>query len=281
MITCHNDHMSHSSSSSVALAFAALPLSFNFFQFHGLFASSPPQQRWTLLCGTQVSVCLPWVAGEGCWQPGYSAPSLKIYYLCCGQGNMQSQDSSTTGDDSNAPDQLVDIEAGEDVWKSVSNSQSAAEADAHTVSAKEVIAKPAEAFIRSPQSSQNRQIPVIKESPPQSLPKSQPAPPSSKPSSPHTSKRSDSQIISKLAAPPLIDQSQPASPAKQVRALSSPLKFPSPQKMATKGAESQSVWSVDSIRGGDTLQLDSTVPGTIGNFEESAPDLESYANFAL
>ena len=192
---------------------------------------------------------------------------------------MQSQDSSTTGDDSNAPDQLVDIEAGEDVWKSVSNSQSAAEADAHTISAKDVIANPADALIRSSQSSQIRQI--IKESPHQSLPKSQPAPSplSSKPSSPHTSKRSDSQIISKVAAPPLIDQSQQASPAKQVRALSPPLKFPSPQKMATKGAESQSV--TDSVRGGDTLQLDSTVPGAIGIFEESAPDLESYANFAL
>ena len=181
---------------------------------------------------------------------------------------MQSQDSSTTGGDIDNASEHLDIEGADDVWKSVSNSQSATDAAPRTDFSKDLISKPAGLSVRSPHSSQHQ--PTINESPPHSLPKSQPA------SSPHTSKRSDSEIITKSAVP-LIDQPHQSSPQKQLHEMSPPLKLqPSSQK---KGSEYQS--ATDSARADDTLQLESAVPSTMEIFTEGNEDLASYANFAL
>ena len=76
---------------------------------------------------------------------------------------MQSQDSSTTGGDIDNASEHLDIEGADDVWKSVSNSQSATDAALRTDFSKDLISKPAGLSVRSPHSSQHR--PTINDSP--------------------------------------------------------------------------------------------------------------------
>ncbi len=170
---------------------------------------------------------------------------------------MQSQNSSTTGDEIENVSDPLDIEAADQDWKSVSNSQSAADAAPITASLKESIPAAASPAVRSPQPPLRGE--KITDSLSSSVPTARPAP------SPRTSKRPDSQ---NTAASPV---QRTASP----RLKQAPAQSPTPQTMPTKAPESCTL--ADSSRAGDTLQLDSAAPPA----DDKGRNLASYENFAL
>lgn len=170
---------------------------------------------------------------------------------------MQSQNSSTTGDEIENVSDPLDIEGGDQDWKSVSNSQSAADVAPITASFKESIPQAASPAVRSPRSSQRGE--KITDSLSSSVPTAHPAP------SLRTSKRPDSQ---NTAASPVSHTASPRS--KQVPAQSLP-----PPAMPPKAPDSCAV--ADSSRAGDTLQLDSAATPA----DDKGRDLAGYENFAL
>jgi hypothetical protein len=163
--------------------------------------------------------------------------------------NMQSQDSSTTGDDIESVADPLDVEGGDHDWKSVSNSQAAAEVIPSSVFTNEAPNPP----LPSPHSSQRGENITNKNSPlaPIAYPVQSPR------SSAH------SLLPSPARGPSVEAQHQPSS-LKSLKA---------PQKMPSKAADT--VTLDDSARAGDTLALESAAPA------HHDPDLANYANFAL
>ena len=166
---------------------------------------------------------------------------------------MQSQDSSTTGDDIESVADPLDIEGGDHDWKSVSNSQTAAEVIPSSVSSRETTNEAHNPPLPSPHSSQRGENIANKNSP--SAPIVYPV------LSPRASTRSP--LPPPARDPSVAAQDQPSS----LKSLKSP------QKMPSKAADS--VTLDDSARAGDTLALESAAPA------HHDPDLANYANFAL
>jgi len=160
---------------------------------------------------------------------------------------MQSQDSSTTGDDIDVSDPL-DIEAGEQAWKCASNSQNSQSAVSLS---KDIAVKPDSQSLQSSQPSQRSRRNA--DAPPRPLPESLSA------TSPLASKRSDSQNVSTTAA-------RSPGPARESQGAK---EVQSPSRVASKAAE---------VRAADTLQLDSIAASTA---EQSALELASFTTFAL
>jgi hypothetical protein len=156
---------------------------------------------------------------------------------------MQSQDSSTTGDDIDVSDHL-DIESDEQAWKCASNSQNSQSAVSLS---KDIALKPDSPSLLSSQHSQRSRRNADAPSRPRPELLSATSPPA------------DSQNVSTTAArsPDPARESQGAKAAQ------------SPSRMAPKDAE---------VRAGDTLQLDSIAALTA---EQSALELASFTNFAL
>jgi hypothetical protein len=166
---------------------------------------------------------------------------------------MQSQDSSTTGDDIESVPDPLDIEGGDHDWKSVSNSQSAAEVIPSSVSTRETTNEAPNPPLPSPHSSQRGEKITNKNSPS--------APLAYHVQSPRSS--THSLLPSPAREPSVAAQHQPSS----LKSLKSP------QKMPSKAPDS--VTLDDSARAGDTLALESAAPA------HHNPDLANYANFSL